>query len=45
MSIEILLEGWGVAALNLRGGNLSSSRERRRLLPASLIYSQFSDYA
>jgi len=30
------LEGWGVAASNLRGGSLSSSRERRRLLPASL---------
>jgi len=26
----------GVAASNLRGGSLSSSRERRRLLPASL---------
>ena len=32
----LLLEGWGVAASNLRGGSLSSSKERRRLLPASL---------
>ena len=34
--LALLLEGWGVAASNLRGGNLSSSKERRRLLPASL---------